>query len=261
LDRPSASRQRDTTGRLQWIVVFGMLLANSKDGAATCQQLFSYLFRWESTEMPLSEVDMSSRGNPAETRRRILDAALDFFQRGEVDASMQAITKAAGFSRQTLYLNFADRGAFYVAVVERAEERFHFSEEYAKIERAPNGIAALGAIVDLQARISRLIKPIAYALDILRNKDNAVEKARQKRMDRRMAACEAIVARLAAEGLLRRDITVKPATDILWLLTSFHTWDDLVNTRKWTTAQYRDFLKHALITALITPGKGKAPKA
>ncbi len=211
--------------------------------------------------MPLSKVDMPSRGNPAETRRRILDAALDFFQRGEVEASMQEITKAAGFSRQTLYLNFTDRGAFYVAVVERAEERFHFSEEYVKVERAPNGIAALLAIVDLQARISRLIKPIAYALDILRNKDSAVEKARQKRVDRRMAACDAIVTRLVAEGRLRRDITPKAAADILWLMTSFHTWDDLVNTRKWTTPQYQDFLKQALIAALITPGKGKVPKA
>jgi AcrR family transcriptional regulator len=211
--------------------------------------------------MPLSKIDMPSRGNPAETRRRILDAALDFFQRGEVDASMQEITKAAGYSRQTLYLNFADRGAFYVAVVERAEERYHFSEEYAKVERAPNGIAALVAIVGLQARISRLIKPIAYALDVLRNKDSAVEKARQKRVDRRIAACEAVIARLVAEGLLRRDITVKAAADILWLMTSFHTWDNLVNTRKWTTTQYRDFLKHALISALITPGKGKVPKA
>jgi AcrR family transcriptional regulator len=211
--------------------------------------------------MPLSGVDMSSRGNPAETRRRILDAALDFFQRGEVDASMQAITKAAGFSRQTLYLNFADRGAFYVAVVERAGERFHFSAEHAKVERAPNGIAALVAMINMQARICRLIKPIAYALEILRNKDSAAEKATQKQVDGRIAACEAVVARLVAEDLLRRDITVKVASDILWLMTSFHTWDDLVNTRKWTATQYRDFLKRALITALITPGKGKVPKA
>jgi AcrR family transcriptional regulator len=210
--------------------------------------------------MPLPEVGMSSRGNPAETRRRILDAALDFFQRGEVDASMQAITKAAGFSRQTLYLNFADRGAFYVAVVERAGERFHFSEEYAKVERAPNGIAALEAMVDMLARISRLIKPIAYALDILRNKDSAVETARQKQVDGRMAACEAIVARLVAEGQLRRDITAKAAADILWLMTSFHTWNDLVNTRNLTTTQCQNFLKRALITALITSGKGKVPK-
>jgi hypothetical protein len=116
-------------------------------------------------------------------------------------------------------------------------------------------------MVDMQARICRLIKPIAYALEILRNKDSAVEKARQKQVDGRIAACEAIVARLVAEGLLRRDITVKAAADILWLMTSFHTWDDLVNTRKWTTTQYQDFLKRALITALIIPGKGKIPKA
>ena len=43
----------------------------------------------------------------------------------------------------------------------------------------------------LQARISRLIKPIAYTLDILRNKDSAVETARQQQVDGRMAACEA----------------------------------------------------------------------
>ncbi len=210
--------------------------------------------------MPFSEVDMSSRGNPADTRRRIVDAALNFFQLGQVDVSMQEITKAAGFSRQTLYLNFSDRGTFYVAVVERAGERFHFSEEHAKLERAPNGIAALVAMIDMQARICRLIKPIAYALDILRNKDSAVEKARQRQVDGRIAACEAVVTRLAAEGRLRRDITFKAAADILWLMTSFHTWDNLVNTRKWTTTQYRDFLKHALISALVTPGKSKIPK-
>jgi AcrR family transcriptional regulator len=211
--------------------------------------------------MPLAAVDMSSKGNPVETRRRILDAALDFFQRGEVDASMQAIAKAAGYSRQTLYLNFADRGAFYVAVVERAGERFNFSEEQAKVMRAPNGIATLLAMIDMQARICRLIKPIAYALDILRNKDSAVEKARQKQVDGRIVACEAVIARLVADRMLRRDITAKSAADILWLMTSFHTWDDLVNTRKWTTTQYQDFLKRALITALITAGKGKIPKA
>lgn len=198
---------------------------------------------------------------PTDTRTRILDTALEFFERGDIDASMQAIAKAVGFSRQTLYLNFADREEFFAAVVEHAGKRYHFPEELAKLNDAPNGIAALMAMIDMQARICPIIKHIAYALDLLRHKDAAVAEAWRYRKDATIPQCEMIVARLAADGVLRRDVTFKAAADLVWVLTSFRTWDDLVVTRQWTDAEYQDFVKRTLIGALIMPGDTRTGRA
>jgi AcrR family transcriptional regulator len=167
---------------------------------------------------------------------------------------MGAIAKAAGLSRQALYLIFADRADLFVALLRYADGQRGLMDELARIRDAPSGVEALMAIVDMQARISPGFKPLNDAFELLRRQDPAVEKGWQDRHYHRMAGCRAVAERLEADGRLRPDLDPAVAADLIWTLTSPGTWDDLITQRGWTTDQYRDRVSALLMSALVAPG-------
>jgi AcrR family transcriptional regulator len=189
--------------------------------------------------------------HPRTTRERILAAALDLVEQGQGQASMGAIAKAAGLSRQALYLIFADRTDLFVALARYVDERRGIEQEIAGIEAAPNGVDALLAMVDLQARDNPGLKPIADAFEVLRRRDPDAEKAWQDRLDYRLHGCRAIVARIAAEGRLRAGLKESDAADLVWTLTSLRTWDELVAQRGWSEKAYREQVGWLLLAAIV----------
>lgn len=72
------------------------------------------------------------RPSRAETRDRLLDAAIEvFIERGIGAASIEEITDAAGFSRGAFYSNFTDKDALVMALLERGTEQSALSLEQA----------------------------------------------------------------------------------------------------------------------------------
>jgi AcrR family transcriptional regulator len=167
---------------------------------------------------------------------------------------MSAIAKAAGLSRQALYLIFADKADLFVDLVRYVDERRGLAEELAKIRDAPTGVAAMLAMVDLQARQNPGLKPLADALELLRRQDPAAQQGWQDRLDNRLAGCRDIVARMAAEGALRPGLDPEVAADLMWTITSLRMWDDLVAQRGWTADQYRERVTYLLMSAVARPG-------
>jgi AcrR family transcriptional regulator len=181
---------------------------------------------------------VSSEGVKPDTRIRILDAALDLMRRGEGETSLGQIAKAAGVSRQAIYLHFADRADLYLALVGYVDERRGIADAVRRLEEAPSGEAALAEAVAMQARMNPSLYPIASAMDAVRRQDPAIEAAWRDRLDNRLRAARRIAERLAAEGALRADLDVETAADLAWTLLSLRMWEDLVINRGWDAARY-----------------------
>jgi AcrR family transcriptional regulator len=198
----------------------------------------------------LSEV---SRTPEPGTRARILEAAISLLTKsGGAGVSMSEIGKAADVSRQAVYLHFADRGDMFVALVQYADEKRGLAQELERIRNAPSGIAALRAMVSMQARTNPDIWPLARAADAVRRTDDAVERAWQDRLRDRHRGCKSIVNRLEKDGTLRKDMRAEVAVDLLWTITSLRTWEDLVLQRKWKPPQYEEYITDLLLRTLTT---------
>ena len=190
------------------------------------------------------------------TRERILAATLDLLGRADGPIAMGAIAKAAGVSRQTLYLLFADRADLFVALVRYVDEKRGLATELGRIDAAPSGVSALALMVDLQARHNPGLKPVADAFELLRRQDPGVQQGWQDRLDNRLRGCRAIVGRLAADGTLKVGLDQDVAADLVWSMTSLRMWDDLVAQRGWTADQYRERVMDLLKAAVVEPGRG-----
>ena len=171
---------------------------------------------------------------------RILEAALKaVLKRGDPATSMAEIAKAAGISRQALYLQFPDRASLFLALGRYADEKRGLGPALERIREAESGLASLELLLALRARMNPGIWPLHLVAQTLRHHDPAVERAFQDRLKNRLIVCRQIVEKIDRDGLLRPDLSIDQATDQLWSITSLGTWADLVLTCKWSAETYR----------------------
>jgi AcrR family transcriptional regulator len=79
-----------------------------------------------------------------QTRERLLDAAVDVFNRlGYVGASLEAVADAAGYTKGAVYSNFATKAELFRAVMERSQAGRAAADEALLRERS------LGEYIDL----------------------------------------------------------------------------------------------------------------
>ncbi|HJP76031.1 MAG TPA: hypothetical protein VJ914_17310 [Pseudonocardiaceae bacterium] len=67
----------------------------------------------------------------------------------------------------------------------------------------------------------------------------------------RLTGATRLVQHLHENGLLRNDITIERAADLVWTYNSLEIYELLVLTRDWPIDAYRDFIAQALIAALL----------
>lgn len=195
------------------------------------------------------------------SRERILDVTLALTRRrGGADVTMAEIAKAAQISRQAVYLHFADRADLLVALVRHQDEKRDLASELRKIVEAPNGIAAMRAMVALQASGNPTIWPVARAVDAVRRRDAAAERSWQDRLRHRLEGCRTIIGRLMEDGVLRGGLDPAEAADLLWTITSLRTWEDLVLGRGWKPAQYEARLNELLLATLTNVHESARPR-
>jgi hypothetical protein len=128
------------------------------------------------------------------------------------------------------------------------------AKEIQKIVDAPTGAAALAEMVAAQASSNPDIWAVARAVDAVRRTDDAAERSWQDRLRGRLEGCRRLIARLDAEGNLRKDLDPATAGDLLWTMTSLHTWEDLVLQRGWTPEQYQLHITRVLLATLTRTG-------
>jgi AcrR family transcriptional regulator len=193
---------------------------------------------------------MSSENRP--TRDRILDAAWRLLESGDSAARMSDIARAAGVSRQALYLHFPNRADLLIAATRRVDEVKDVDARLAE-SRAATGVARLDAFVAAWGGYIPEIHGVSRALRAMQDGDPEARKAWGDRMAAVREGCAAAVAAVAGEGRLTPGLSEAEATDLLWALLSVETWERLVRDCGWTQARYLARMQ-ALARAAVAAG-------
>lgn len=188
------------------------------------------------------------------TRERILSTARELTEQDNDGVpSMSALARAVGISRQALYLYFPDRAALLLALVAHVDEREDLQAGMAAVQAAPDAAGQIRAWAQMQAWRNPRIAPLARALDQARHTDQAASAAWRDRTDNRMRGAAAIITRLREEGQLHPSWKTWEAAALLWELTSFRVWDDLVNESRLTPDRYIEIVTAAALATLASP--------
>lgn len=151
------------------------------------------------------------RADARRNRERLAAAARDVFAQQGVDASMEAIAKAAGVGVGTLYRHFPTR----LDVVEAAY-RTNVDELTAAADQA---VATLGPFEALAAFIDAFVRYAEGKRTMLAEIRRAFEKdpTLQGRLREQIeAAWDTVVAHAHAGGAIRPDITSADLRELMW---------------------------------------------
>ena len=187
------------------------------------------------------------------TRLRILDTAREIIEKQGAVPTMSALARAVGISRQALYLHFPDRARLLLALVAHVDEKEQLQIGIAAVTQAADAAAAIRAWTRVQTWHNPKIAALARALDETRRTDPAVSAAWADRTADRMGGAVVITERLRAEGRLDPSWTTTEAAALLWELTSFRVWDDLVNDAQIAPGRYVEIITAAALSALAAP--------
>jgi len=187
------------------------------------------------------------------TRERILTAARELIEQDGGAPNMSELARAVGISRQALYLHFPDRASLLLALAAHVDEHEDLQAGIAAVQAAPDAAGQIRAWAQMQAWRNPKIAPLARALDQARHTDQAASQAWRDRTGNRMRGAAAIIIRLREEGRLHPSWTTAEAATLLWELTSFRVWDDLVNESGLAPGRYVEMVTAAALAALASP--------
>ena len=186
------------------------------------------------------------------TRARILAAARELLEKGDAELAMGRIARAAGVTRQLLYLYFDSRADLLLQLTRAIDEETQRSSLQVRVDEAPDGPTALRETVHLQGRILPQVTGIGAVLDRLRATDPDAALVWEARQRARLERARHVVERIAAEGRLRAGWDVDVATHLVWSVTSLRAWCELVEEAGWTTEQWVDHTAELLDRALLS---------
>jgi AcrR family transcriptional regulator len=195
---------------------------------------------------------MSSPLNQSETRTRILAATLQLMEqnRGQ-GVRMSDIAKAAGLSRQAVYLHFGSRTELMVAATHYGDEVHGLEARLQRYRQADSGVEELQAFVEFWGNYLPEIYGIATALLTMRETDEAAAAAWNDRMATVREACTSVVEDLQRDGTLAPEWSADKAIDLLWTLLSVRNWEQLTRECGWSAEQYIEWMQTLLRRTLL----------
>jgi AcrR family transcriptional regulator len=180
--------------------------------------------------------EQRARAEEAErTRMRIIDAVFKRLREAPSEPiAIDRIAKMAGVARSTVYAIFGSRSGLFDAVGRELAARSGYARLVdAKHQPARDHLrAGFRAATDMLAAN----RDIYRALRSMAQLDEQAVGGVVRRMDEERAAGMARLARrLAEQGVLREGLSVKDAEHVLWVLTSFESFDSLCTGRDMPT--------------------------
>lgn len=174
-----------------------------------------------------------------ETRTRILKATIRVLeqQRGQ-GVRMGDIARAAGISRQAVYLHFATRTELLVATTRHLDDVLNLDRRLARSRAAKSGVERLALYIEFWGRYVPEIYAVAKALLMAKDTDEAAAAAWDDRMLAMRDGCRAAIEALHSDAKLAPEWTPKRATDALWTMLLIPTWENLTGNCGWSTRQY-----------------------
>jgi len=193
---------------------------------------------------------MSSKN--VETRVRILDAAWKLLEAGQGSGvRMSDIAKAAGISRQAVYLHFPTRAELLIATTRHLDDVKNIDARLAASRDAATGPERLEAFIEAWGNYIPEIHGVARALLAMKDTDEAARLAWADRMAAVRDGCSAAVKALKKDGVLSPALSVKEATDMLWSLLSVQVWEQLTHDCGWPQRRYVSRMKDLARKALV----------
>lgn len=154
-------------------------------------------------------------------------------------------------SRQTVYLHFGSRTGLLIAMVQHMDNQGTLPPLVQQVFEAPTALEALDAIATLHAEYHPVIYPVAKVFLLSRHNDAAIRGAWEERMESRRKLYHEVVESLEREGQLGPQWDIETATDLLWTLTSWQVWEQLVVDRGWSKEDYEGHLRMVLRRTLV----------
>jgi AcrR family transcriptional regulator len=187
-----------------------------------------------------------------ETRTRILDATVRMLEEhGGRGVRMGDIAKAAGISRQAVYLHFASRAELLVAATRYLDEKLDVDRRLAPSRAATSGAERLGLYIDCWGHYIPEIYGVAKALLLAQDTDEAAAAAWNDRMLAMRDGCRAAIEALHSDGNLAPEWTPKRATDALWTMLLVPNWENLTVECGWSTRQYVRWMKTVAMRTFV----------
>ena len=187
-----------------------------------------------------------------DTRRRILGAARELFgEEGFNRASLEDVAARAEVVRPTIYRHFGSKLGLLQAVVSDAEERAGIERVFAAME-LPDAAEAVRAMLSelcrfwaAEEQLFRQVVALAAVDREARQVIEAKDASRRRDMTR-------LAERLQRQGSLAPGWSPARAGEMLWLLTSFITFDHL-HRRSALSRRALEWTLHELASAFVRP--------
>lgn len=177
---------------------------------------------------------MTDADTSSDVRTRVLETAWRLIgDRKDASVTLLEIARAAGVSRQTVYVNFGSRAGLLMAMVEHRDAG---SAELARMrairpEEGPDEV--LEVVVRSWFKYVQSIFPVAHALQTAAGGDDDARLAWESRMARLRRGLLALMQRLQSERRLARGWTPETAADWCYHLVHVDTWQHLVVEMGW----------------------------
>lgn len=190
--------------------------------------------------------------NRINTKTRILEVTWRLLESGNKAIRMADIAKAAGVSRQALYLHFPSRAELLVATTRHIDKVKNVDARLARSRSASSGVERLHAFVDAWGGYIPQIHGISVALRAMRDTDKEAAAAWEDRMWAVRQGCESAVRAILEDGYLKEGITEITGVDLLWTLLSVENWERLVLECGWSQSDYEQTLKKIAEVSLMS---------
>ena len=188
-----------------------------------------------------------------ETRRRILEAARELFEsRGYAVTTLESIAEIADVSPKTIAAVFGSKGALLAEVINPEA----FSTPVQRLIEEVRATEDPSRRLSLVAQISRqAYQQVASSLELLRTAGavapELADLAQQVEARRRQNQAR-LMASLHEQGVLRPDLSLEEATDVLWALTSYDLYRMLVVEQRWQPERYETWLAQLLVQHILS---------
>jgi AcrR family transcriptional regulator len=191
------------------------------------------------------------------TQQAILEACRSVVEEARPQSwTMEDVAERAGVTRMTVYRHFSSRAQLLVATVRHVDEVERVRERFASVGDSPDPRRALSRWVEVWVAYIPHVHRLALALLAARHSDVAAAEAWDDRMASLREGVGLIIAWLDREGILRPDLSIDVATDLMWAIASVQVWDALTRDRGWSSDRYRTHIEAALRSTLTVGQDG-----
>jgi AcrR family transcriptional regulator len=167
----------------------------------------------------------------AATRQRVIEATRHCLTEVALhNVGLDEIATEAGVARSTIYAAFVSRAGLFEAVAEDALSRGGLVA-LQQASREADALLALKRSLQEAMRMYAAEHAIAQALLSLAAVDRDAAGAAERLNRGRAAGMIDLAQRLEQQQFLLPGMTIQEAADILWVLTSFETFDQLYSGR------------------------------